>query len=156
MEKRRLHPNFFDILFLVLILAVAVVAYLLSHSSDTRGKEVITRTYRLELEYLQEDMADCVAVGDAVTDNIQNYDLGTVTAMEVVPYTASVNNEEAGTVDQVPVEGYISLWLTVEVDTVETDSAITTVSGYDLRTGKAVSCSVGMLTSAGYILAVEE
>lgn len=154
-KKQRRHPNFFDIIFVVVILAVAVAAYLISHDSGTRGQATVSRSYILELTQLQEGMESCVAVGDTVTDNIKNYEIGTVTDIQVVPYTSAATDEEAGVVKQAAMQGYISLQLTIEADTVETESEISTVSGYTLRVGASVSCTVGSLKGSGYILQLD-
>lgn len=153
-KAKRKHPNFFDILFILLILAVAAAAYLLSHQTPTT-QDTTVRTYKIELDHLQTSMADCVAVGDTVTDTVRNLDMGTVTAVEVLPYTAAVSDEDANVVRQVPVEGYVTLWLTVEAETLETDTAIVTESGYTLRTGVSISCAVGTLVGSGYVLGIE-
>lgn len=153
-QKKRRHPNFFDIIFVVVILAVAAVAYFLSHDSAS-GQTTVTRSYVLELTQLQEGMESYVAVGDTVTDNVKNYEIGTVTDVQVVPYTSAATDEEAGIVKQAPINGYISLQLTIEVDTVETDSQISTESGYVLRVGTSVSCTVGSLRGSGYILQLD-
>lgn len=50
---------------------------------------------------------------------------------------------------QAPVEGQVNVVLTVQVDTVESDSAVDTLSGYHLRTGQVVSLTAGQLSSQG-------
>lgn len=150
----RRRPNLFDGLFILLLAAVAVVAFLLSHGGFG-GNDTVRRTYRVELRELDAEMVDYVAVGDQVTDNIKNYAMGTVTAIEVVPATKAVLDEEAGIVRQAPIEGKIMLHLTVEVDTVEDADSVDAVSGYTLRTGASVSCSAGQLSGSGYILSLE-
>lgn len=153
-KKPRRHPNFFDVIFIVLILALAGGAYWVSHDG-TSGQELVSRSYVIELNHLQADMAQYAALGDRVTDNVKNQDMGTVMALETVPYTIPVADEAAGTVKQVPVEGYVSLRITVQTDTTETDSQVATEDGYILRVGTSVSCAVGGLTSAGYIIQVD-
>lgn len=155
MKQTRKHPNFFDILIILLVLAVAVAAYFLSHRDGSQSKETVTRQYTIELVDLEESMLDDVAVGDAVTDNVKNYAMGTVTAVESYPYEVSVVDETTGVTRQVAVPDRYVLLLTVESPTVETEKEIHTVSGYTLRTGTAVSCSAGELTSAGYILSLQ-
>lgn len=154
-KQTRRRPNFFDILFILLILAVAAAAYLLSHGGGKTQQTAVVRSYVLELENLQEGMDSYLAVGDPVTDNVKNYDIGTVTKVEVQPYTGSVLDETAGVIKQAPIEGKISLLVTIEAETVEDADSIDTVSGYTLRTGTSVSCTIGQLTAAGYILLVE-
>ena len=153
--KKRRRPNFFDILFLVLILAVAAVAWYVSRDEGQVHVETRTRTYLLELSDMDESMVQYVAVGDKVKDNVKNLDMGTVTNMEVVQATGQVVDETAHIVRQSPREGRVLILLTVEAETTETNTTVNTVGGYSLRVGKSVSCTVGKLTSAGYILAVE-
>jgi hypothetical protein len=154
MEKAKRHPNFFDILLILLILLAAAGAYLLSHQG-TDSATLRTRTYRIELQGLRSSMADALQPGDTATDTVKNLDLGTITAVEVQPYTVGVTDEEAGVVRQVEMEDYVTLWITLEVETTETDSQISTTSGYVLRTGTSVSVAAGDLVASGYILDVE-
>ncbi len=154
-KKARRRPNFFDILIIVLLLLVVAVAYFLSHDSASPAKTVISRTYTVQLTDLEEGMEQYVSVGDPVTDNVKNYDVGTVTAVEVEPYTSNkALDEEAGVYRQAPVEGRVNVLLTIEVDTIETESNVDTLSGYTLRTGMVVSLTAGQLSSRGNILEV--
>ncbi len=154
-KKARKRPNFFDLLIVILLLLVVAAAYWLSHRSAAPTAVVIPRTYMVELIRLQEGMEEYVAVGDPVTDNVKNYDVGTVKAVEVLPYTTGESlDEEAGMYRQAPVEGWVNVLLTVEVDTVETDSTVDTLSGYTLRTGATGSFTAGTLSSRGVILDV--
>jgi hypothetical protein len=154
MEKAKRHPNFFDILLILVILLAAAAAYLLSHQGADSAT-LRTRTYQLELQGLKTTMADAVQVGDTATDTVKNLALGTVTAVEVQPYTAAVTDEEAGIVRQTEVPDYVTLCLTLEVETTETDSQISTTSGYVLRTGTSVSAAIGDLVASGYILEIQ-
>lgn len=154
MNKTRKHPNFFDILIVLLLILVAGAAWVISHRDNTQG-EAVLRRYTIELTDLEETMADSVQVGDKVTDNIKNYDIGTVAGVEVLPYTQGVVDEENAVIRQQPMPGSIRLLVTVECLTVEGEKEIATTSGYTLRTGTSVSISAGELTSGGYILTVE-
>ena len=154
MNKTRKHPNFFDILIVLLLILVAGAAWVISHRDNTQG-EAVLRRYTIELTDLEETMADSVQVGDKVTDNIKNYDIGTVAGVEVLPYTQAVVDEENAVIRQQPTPGSIRLLVTVECLTVEGEKEIATTSGYTLRTGTSVSISAGELTSGGFILAVE-
>lgn len=154
-RKTRRRPNFFDILFLVLILLVAAAAWLVSHNFGQSRQQVISRSYTVEITDLQADAADYVSPGDTVTDNVKNLALGQVTAVEVQPSRAMVLDEAAGIYREAPREGRITLVLTIQADTLEDQDSVDTVSGYTLRTGTAVSCTAGQLSGSGYILSVE-
>ena len=154
MKQKRKHPNFFDIIIIVLIIVLALGAYWISHREGAGGS-VRSRTYVIELRGLDETMAQYVSVGDTVTDNIKNYEIGTVEAITTTEDFMQVTDQEAAVVRQVPQEGYITLLLTVRVETEEDEKEIRTLSGYLLKTGTSVSVSAGSLTSSGYILEVE-
>lgn len=155
MEKKRKHPNFIDIAFLLLIAAVALAAYFISHQDSEAVNQTTMRSYVVELSDLDPSMSEYVAVGDAVTDNVKNYALGTVTAVEVVPYTMDVMDEEAGVYREAEVPNRISLQITIEAATLETDKQITTDSGYVLQVGGAISCTAGVLSGPGHIIALD-
>lgn len=154
-KNKRKHPNFFDIIFVVLIVAVALAAYALSHRESAAVAETTLRSYVVELAGLEPEMADCVAVGDSVTDNIKNYSIGTVTNVEVRPQTTYAPDEEAGIIRETEVPGKINLYVTVEAQTIDGEKQITTDSGYVLQSGKTISCSLGSLTSGGYIVELQ-
>ena len=153
MEKKKRRPNLIDIVFLLLIVGVVMVAYFLIHGSDVEN--TVTRSYVVELTDLYPDMADAVSVGDSVTDNVKNYDMGTVTAVEVTPYTVVALDEANGIYRETEVPGKITLLLTIEAETTETEQTISTASGYELRVGTSVSCTVSGLTGSGYIIGLE-
>ena len=152
--KKRKHLNLFDVLFVLIILVLVVAAYLISHGGFSK-KEITTRTYLLELADLPDGMQDSVAVGSRVEDNIRNYDIGTVTAVEIVPSTGAVLDEGTHTIRQSVNPDQITMLLTIQADTVEKEDAVETVSGYPLRVGGSVSCTAGSLTASGYILALD-
>lgn len=155
MDKKRKHPNFIDIAFIILIAAVAFAAYFLSHQGADAVDQATKRSYVVELSDLDPRMADYVKVGDTVTDNVRNYHLGTVAAVEAVPYTLSVIDEEAGVYREAEVPDRICLLITIEADTLESDKQISTTSGYVLQVGSSISCTVGVLSAPGYITSLD-
>lgn len=155
MDKKRRHPNFIDIAFILLIAAVALTAYFLSHQDSEATNQPTLRSYVIELSDLSPEMAQYIAVGDTVTDNVKNYHLGTVTAVEVIPYRMPALDEQAGIYRNCDVPNRISLLVTVEAETLETDKQITTASGFVIRVGATLSCSVGRFSAPGCIAAMD-
>lgn len=153
-QKKRRRINFFDIVIVLVLLLAVAAAYLLTHRNDSPAAVVVPRTYQVELPELEEGIEQYVSVGDPVTDNIKNYGAGTVKSIEVRPCVTDVLDEETGVLRRSPVEGQITLVLTIEADTVETDKSIETTGGYTLRTGAGASLTAGSMSAAGYILAV--
>jgi len=155
MEQKRRHPNFIDIALILVLAAVAAVAWFLSHQDAAPSQDTVQRTYVLELTGLRSSYADYVHVGDTVTDNVKNYDMGIITAIEVRPATTNLFDKEAKVHRDEELPGKINLYLTIASDTVETENQINTASGYTLRVGNWVSCTVGQLTATGYIVVLD-
>lgn len=154
-KTKRKHPNFFDIIFVLLIVVVALVAYALSHQESAAVAETTTRSYVVEFAGLRPEMADCVKAGDSVTDNVKNYPIGTVTNVEVVPYTVTTTDKETGVIRETENPRYITLHITIEAQTIDGEKQITTDSGYVLQVGANASCSMGSLTAGGYIIELQ-
>lgn len=156
MEKKRRRPNWIDIALIVLIAAVALAAFLISRGEEQSVTiETVKRSYTIELSGLDPYAVDCVNVGDSVTDKVRNIPIGTVTAVETVPYTSAVTDKENLVIRQVEVPDKINLIVTVEADTTETSQQIATSSGYPIKVGSSVSCTVGTLRATGFIIEVE-
>ena len=109
----------------------------------------------VELLDFQENMLDSIQPGDKVTDNVKNLPMGTVTAVEVLPSQIQVLDEENGIIRQAERPGRYTLNVTIQAETVETETSIETVGGYVLRVGSFTSCTAGGTTGSGYILTVE-
>lgn len=155
MKKKYFRLNFIDIVFVLLIAALAMTAYYLSHRSSTEVLKTQTRSYVVELTDLEPFMANAVQVGDCVTDTVKNQDLGVVSAVESVPYTQRVLDEDNSVYVYKDVPNRITLLITIEAETLETENEITTASGYALRVGTFVNCAAGGLVGSGYILELD-
>ena len=155
MVKKRKYPNFIDIAFLILIIAVALAAYVVSHQNSDTVTPTVQRSIVIELTELEPEMTDAIVPGDTVTETIKNQLLGTVTAVEATPFYESVFDEEAGICRKAEVPGKITLMVTVQSDTIESDSQISAASGFVLRVGTGVSCTIGKLSGSGHIVGVE-
>lgn len=153
MNKKK-HLNIIDIILILLILAVAAAAYFISHR-DVQPQQTVPCSYVIECYDLAESMADTVKVGDSVTDNVRNYYMGTVTKVVAAPCLQEALDEEEGILRQEEVPGRINLLITVQADTLPSDSAIYTDSGYLVRIGSEVSCSAGQLYCVGSIVGIE-
>ena len=152
---KRKHPNWIDIAFVLLLAAVALVAYFLSHQTNNPNQNAVERTYILELTTLPENAADYIKVGDKVTDNVRNYEMGEVTAIEVKPAMSNVFDKIEKRHKDVEFPGKVNLYITVTAETTEDEDEINTVGGYTLRVGSWVSCTIGELTANGYIVVLE-
>ena len=155
MEEKtfRIRPNFFDIVLVVLVIAAALGAYLISHGGDDGEKA--QRSYKVTLMGVADQNVDSVAIGDTVIDKVKNLEMGVVTDIEIEPATTTQLDKEAMILREVPMEGYSSVILTIETTTVESEYSINTTSGYLVRVGVEVYCSAGSLVAGGYLTEIE-
>lgn len=125
--KKRLRLNFIDITLVLLIAAVVLTAYFLSHDSSDEVNTV-SRTYVIAFSD-----TGTVRIGDAVTDAVRGSHMGTVAAVEPDPDSGILR-------------------VTVEAETVEDEKGVSTVSGCSIRVGTEVTCTIGSLTASGCIV----
>lgn len=153
MNKKHKFPNVIDVTCIVLLLLLAAGAYWLTHHNA--GETKLSRTYVIELNNLEPDMEELVTVGAKVEDNIKNYHIGVVEGIELTDYMIQATDRVNNVVKDVPLENKVRLLVTIRVDTVETESSITTETGYVIKTGNAVSVTIGDLSASGYVLEVQ-
>ena len=156
-KKKRIRFNLFDVIVIAVILVLAAAAYLILNGlpGAADAAETTTVTYTLELTGLREEMSDSVAVGDTFYETSNGYAIGTVTAVEVVPYTVNATDKENAVIRSEEVSGYISLQITLEIEVIETDDSLTTEEGQVIRTGVSIKASNGTLLGSGYIIWTE-
>ena len=156
-KKKRIKFNLFDVIVIVLILVLAAAAYLILNGLPWAddSEDITTITYTLELTGLKEDMADSVAVGDDFYETSNGYAIGTVTGIDVVPYTIYATDEENAVIQSEEVSDYINLQITLEAEVVVTDDSLTTEEGQVIRTGVSITASNGSLLGSGYIIWTE-
>ncbi len=156
-QAKKVKFNLFDALVILVILVAAVAVYLILQGSSDDGvfAESSPISYTVEVTGLREGMEDTVSIGDEFQETSDGNTMGTVTAVEVIPYTVQATDEEEGVIRDQEVEGYSTLRITLEVQSVEPDSAIETTEGETIRVGTSVTMSNGTLLAKGTIIWME-
>ncbi len=159
-KKFRLRLNLFD--GIVLVLALAVGAFLMWTAMKPEvPAEVISTSnsnirYTVRLQRCVPGTGDLIQVGDELADNIKNYVIGRVTAVETVPDRRRVLDRENLRMVWVETEEFEDVLVTLEAPCQITDSAITLDGGFQVRVGNSVHMrGVGYMGS-GPVVALEE
>ena len=156
-EKRRLLTAFdIVIIAVVVVLAAAFLIWKASgkDASPISGGPVTENvTYTLELNNLPD--TDDIAVGDKLVETVKNTEVGTIVAVDRVPYVVWNTNLETG--DVVTTETELeTLHLHIEVPCTVSESSVSTQAGeYALRVGRYLGIYGPGYYGAGYIIAVE-
>ena len=155
MNKKIKRPNFIDIAFLVVIAAVALAAYFVSHQDSEAVASTVERNVVIEITEVAPEAADAIVSGDVATEITKNQILGTVTSVEVTAMYEEVFDEESGICRRAEVPGMVTLLVSIEADTLENDSQISSAGGFPLRIGTGVMCTIGGFYGTGHIVGVE-
>lgn len=158
--ERKWSLNLFDII--IILIAVAAAAGILwwkaggvSGGADTAAGVSSTVTYTVELTNISEDLSDSFQVGDKLVDGVKKYDMGTVTAVEIRPYTV----QNADVADQkyidAEVPGKVTALLTVKSSCTISGGTIKTASGFTVRIGASVSVKGPGYMGTGTLVAIE-
>lgn len=159
-KKFRLRLNLFD--GIILALALAVGAFLLWNAMKPRLPEEAVPAatssvrYTVRLQKCIPGTSELIQLEDQVADNIKNYVVGKVAAVEAVPCRRRVMDE--GNLRKVWAEtdAYEDILLTLESPCQITDSAIILDGGYELRVGSTAYLRGLGYMGAGPVVAIEE
>ena len=153
MGKRPLRVTIFDIVILLIILGVGFAVYFLG------GKEASAQTvplrYTIELTDLPEGFSEKIQVGDAITDNIKNYAMGNVVAVEAQSYKKLLDDVENSRVVEAEIPGRETVVITLEAQVTETESEYRVNGSYLVRSGLEVAAKGPGYAGTGFILTVE-
>lgn len=159
-KKFRLRLNLFD--GIVLVLALAVGAFLLWNAMKPRLPEEAvpaassTVQYTVRLQKCIPGTSELIREGDQVADNIKNYVVGNVTAVEAVPCRRRVMDEEGLRKVWAETDAFEDILLTLEARCQITDSAIVLDGGYELRVGSTAYLRGLGYMGTGPVVAIEE
>lgn len=159
-KKFRLRLNLFD--GIILALALAVGAFLVWNAMKPRLPEEAvpaassTVQYTVRLQKCIPGTSELIREGDQVADNIKNYVVGKVAAVEAVPCRRRVMDEENLRKVWAETDQFEDILLTLESPCQITDSAIVLDGGYELRVGSTAYLRGLGYMGAGPVVAIEE
>jgi len=126
MEQKKRRFNWFDIAVVAVVLLGVSAWFFLNRApaqvTDASFEEGLA-IYYIEVANLTPAQVRQVRVGDSLRDAGRNIPIGEVVRIETGPYLVSVTDTETRTVRWEPVEGRLTMTLTIEaeIDVTETD-----------------------------------
>ena len=135
-NKKKFKINFFDIVIILIVVCVGAGVYFFRHKSPAAATKKLT--YVVELNKTTPGLEDYIRIGDDLTENTKNYNMGKVVDVETVPYSKITpdyeNNAYVDSVDPY----YSTVLITVEADVTETASSYAVDGQYVVRAGTEV------------------
>ena len=142
-NKKKFKINFFDIVIILIVVCVGAGVYFFTHKSPPAATKKLT--YVVELN---------IRIGDDLTENTKNYNMGKVVDVETVPYSKITpdyeNNAYVDSVDPY----YSTVLITVEADVTETASSYAVDGQYVVRAGTQVFVKGEGYAGEGYIVKI--
>lgn len=151
-NKKKFKINFFDIVIILIVVCVGAGVYFFTHKSPVAATKKLT--YVVELNKTTPGLEDYIRIGDDLTENTKNYNMGKVVDVETVPYSKITpdyeNNAYVDSVDPY----YSTVLITVEADVTETASSYAVDGQYVVRAGTEVFVKGEGYAGEGYIVKI--
>ncbi len=154
--KKRWKINFFDIVIIILVIALAAgFLYFRSSRQAADDSTMVDITYELELNDLNENTQGMIKEGDVLIDKVKRFEIGEVQSVEFVPFERQVEDIENGQIVSSEVPDRVSARITLKVPCQDNGATLTADSGFEIRIGKSVSVLGAGYSGAGYITGIE-
>ena len=158
MSKTKVRFNIMDALILLTVLAViAVLLYVFVFSETNDGLTGETDAYKLtyvvEAVKLREEFAELVTPGTPVIESAKKLPIGTVTAVEVLPYQHMATNLTDGSLALTSVDDACNLYITIEADATLNGISYS-IGGYEICVGSHLYLSFADLVCEGYCISL--
>ena len=153
----RLRFNLFDLLVLVVILAVGLFALwtMFRPEPEAAGTDRVTVRYKVHISQVLEGTADLIQPGEPLEYTLEPALLGTVISAEVSPCVITGLDEETLTTVQKVLPGYESIDLVVEGQCEEEDYCLRADGVVVLRTNGTLYMRGPKYAAVGIITEIE-
>ena len=153
----RLRFNLFDLLVLVVILAVGLFALwtMFRPEPEAAGTDRVTVRYKVHIAQVLEGTAELIQPGEPLEYTLEPALLGTVISAEVSPCVITGLDEETLTTVQKVLPGYESIDLVVEGQCEEEDYCLRAGGVVVLRTGDQLYIRGSQFAAVGTITDIE-
>ncbi len=151
-NKKKFKINFFDVVIILIVACVGLGVYFFTNK--TPAAETKKLTYVVELNKTTPGLEDYIRIGDDLTENTKNYNMGKVVSFETVPYSKITPDYENNTFVESVDPYYNSVFITVEANVTETASSYAVDGQYIVRAGTEVFVKGEGYAGEGYIVKV--
>lgn len=139
--KFRLRLNLFDVI--VVILALAVGVFLLWNAArpavaDPNAPAATTIRYTIRFQKMLEGSSALVQPGDLLEDMVKNYEMGHVVSATSMPASRLILNQQEKRFVMAPIPGYEDADVVVESTATGSDGQLLVGTGYEIKVGAVV------------------
>lgn len=143
------------IIILVILAVIGVGIYLVAaDKAPTAAENTVPVTFTVELKGIKDVYANNIRVGDTVIDSVTKKTIGTVAAVETLPHTEYIVNQESGVIEEKAYPGQATVLLTVSSDAVLGGLGYT-IDGYRVAIGVLHHLQLPHFLGSGYCIGVQ-
>lgn len=155
-ENRSRRFTVLDGIIILVILAVIGVGiyFIAADKTPASAETTVPITFTVELKGLKDVYVNNIRVGDTVIDSVTKKTIGTVAAVETLPYTEFTVNQESGVVEEKAYPGYATVLMTVSSDAVLGGLGYT-IDGYRVAIGVLHHLQLPHFLGSGYCIGVQ-
>ncbi len=151
-EKKKFKINFFDIIIVLIVICIGAGLYIFTHRDTTVDTKKLT--YMIELNKTTPGLEDYIRVGDDLTENTKNYNMGKVVDFETIPYTKLTPDYENNIFRDSVDPTCDTVRITVEANVTESASAYAVDGQFVVRAGTEIFVKGEGYAGEGYIVKV--
>lgn len=143
-----------DTLIVILVLAVAAVAYIKLGGTSVHSEKATIEAVML-ISGQETEFADALTVGDSITMSLTEKDSGILKDVRVEPARGMVYSSIDGTYKMEEIPGKVDVYATIELECDVSDYAFT-VGSTDIRIGTHTPFRGKGYATYGYIVEINE
>lgn len=156
-EKRAWRFTALDLIILIVLLAViaAAVWFFGPFGGDASGESAQVKVeYTVEIKGLEEHYVDNIHVGDTVIDSVTKKRVGTISAVETMPYIEYLLDNEEGVILEKEYPGQNTLLVTISAEATQSERGYD-IEGYRLAIGVLHYMQLPNWVGSGYCIGIE-
>ncbi|HHT17453.1 MAG TPA: DUF4330 family protein [Papillibacter sp.] len=149
--------NVFDVIIMAVVLVAAAALIIVWRNSGRSNISVMESRpvrYRIEINGMVPDSAIAIESGDLIYDSVKKYALGTVQDVTLEPARRLSKDMETGRTILAEIPDRLTAVIDVVCDCYDSESTVSTTSGYTLRVGQNVFVAGPGYAGSGYIVSI--
>lgn len=156
-EKRSWRFTALDLIILIVLLAVIALAVWFFGpfgGADAGDNTQVNIEYTVEIKGMEEAYLDNIRVGETVIDSVTKKSIGTITAVETMPFIDYILNTEDGVLLEKEYPGQYTLLVTVSSPAAQNERGYH-IDGYRVAIGALHYIQLPNFVGSGYCIGVE-
>jgi len=153
--KKRIRLNFFDILLIVLVAAIAALGCIFLFSRLSKTTNDVEIEYTITIKDVSTDIHIMATPGESIVDTIRLGTIGEVVSFTTEPCKYTGFDQETQTIVETELKDFVNVLLTIKANAQKNEDAYS-VSGVRVAIGSQIYFRTPYYTAFGYVTEINE